>query len=131
MVVRWDLFCFCLARRSSVSTSRTRDAGPVGLSFNLPRPFYASSGPMSNRAADGGQLASRILGFSAAHARSPKELSEGEAGDQRAATNAGCEQNQFFGDDLHSSSCPVGDEGGGPLLALGCAVFIGTGTRHG
>ena len=106
-----------LARRSSVSTSRTRDAGPVGLSFNLPRPFYASSELMSNSAADGGQLASRILGFSATHSRSPKELRESKAGDQRAATNAGCEEDQFSGNDLHNNSCRVAETRAGDLFS--------------
>ena len=77
-------------------------------------------------------LGSRILGVgvSAPDAGSPKELREGKAGDQGAATDTGCEKDQFFGDDLHSSSCPVGDEGGGPLLTLGCVVRIGTGSRR-
>jgi len=70
-------------------------------------------------------LASRIGGVSATDAGSPKELPERKAGDQRAASNAGCEENQFFSDDLHSNSCCGGDEGGGPLLSLGCAVSIG------
>ena len=62
-----------------------------------------------------GRNESRIRGVSAADAHSPKELPEGKAGDQRAATNAGCEEDQFFGNDLHGNSCGGGDQGGGLL----------------
>ena len=57
-------------------------------------------------------LASAVLGVPAADARSPKELRERKAGDQGAATNAGGEEDQFFGDDLQSNACRVGDEAG-------------------
>lgn len=130
----------------SVSTSRTRHTGPVALSYNLARTFYASTpwlstivgckygfrscrerfrgdracgaaapshaetvvGSVGTRA-----LASRIRVVPATDARNPKELREREAGDQRAATNAGCEEDQFFGNDLHSNSWRGRDEGGG------------------
>ena len=55
----------------------------------------------------GRQLASCIC-VSAADARSAKELREGKAGDQRAAANAGYEEDQFFCNYLHSNSCDGG-----------------------
>jgi len=62
---------------------------------------------------DPGELPGPVLGVSTANARNPEDLREGKAGDQRAATNAGCEEDQFFGNDLHSNSCRGGDEGQG------------------
>ena len=76
-------------------------------------------------------LAGLVGDASTIEARGPKELREGKPGDQRAATNTGCEEDQFFGDDLHSNACRDGDEAGGPLpLVRGCAICIGTGPRH-
>ena len=49
--------------------------------------------------------------------------------DQRAAAHTRSEKDDFFGDDLHSNSWRCGGEGGGgPLLPLGCAIFIGAGS---
>ena len=78
-------------------------------------------------------LASRIGGVSAADAGSPKELPEGKAGDQRAATDAGCEEDQFFGDDLHSNSCPWRRRGLGDLsrLVVPCVSVSPAGTIRG
>jgi hypothetical protein len=64
-------------------------------------------------------------------ARRPKQLCQRKASDQRAATNAGCEKDEFFGNDLHNNSRGDEDKGrGAPLLPLACAVFIGTGSRR-
>jgi hypothetical protein len=49
-------------------------------------------------------LARRIRGVPTTNPRRPKELSEGETGEQRAAADACCEDDQFSGDDLHSNS---------------------------
>ena len=124
MVVR----CYCclwFLRVNRVSTPRGR-ATQARWRFHATSrdPFYASTAQLSTAFRRGrtkvprytdaqNVLASRIGGVSAADAGSPKELPEGKAGDQRAATNAGCEEDQFFGNDLHSNSCRGGDEGGG------------------
>jgi hypothetical protein len=102
----------------------------VAFSCNLARTFYASTELVSTPTARTCPLSGLVRDVSTANARSPEELPEGKSGDQRATADAGCEEDQFSSNDLHSYSCRDGDEGEGPLLQLGCAVFIGTGNLH-
>ena len=105
------------ARHRDVTVSTTRRAGPVECSYNLARPFYASTELLSTSIIGSSIISSSLSGLvgdaSTIDARSPKELHQGKPGDQRAAANAGCEEDQFFGDDLHSNACRDGDEAGG------------------
>ena len=59
---------------------------------------------------------------SPADARNPKELHKGEARDQRAAADAGCEEDEFFGNDLHGNSWRGRDEAGAPL-PIRCGTY--------
>ena len=67
------------------------------------------------------------VAVSTADARRSKELPEGKTGDERSATDAGCEEDEFFGNDLHSNSCCGEDEGGGTSSSVSLCRFY----RHG
>lgn len=121
--------CRC-ARQSGVTPARTRRVSPVEFSFNLAKTFYASTASLSTRNGRVGPLSGLVRDVSTANARRAKELRQRKAGDQRAATNAGYEEDEFFGDNLHSNSCGDEDKGRGTLLPLASAVFIGAGSFH-
>jgi hypothetical protein len=69
-------------------------------------------------------LSGLVVDVSTADARRSKQLRERKTGDERAATNAGCEEDEFFGNDLHSNSCGGETRPGEPLLLL-VVSFIG------
>src|SRR4051812_11310427 len=71
---------------------------------------------------------SRFLGrVPAADASRAKQLREREARDERAAADAGREEDKFFGDSLHSNSCDGGDGSGSDLspVWLRCGYRLG------
>ena len=115
--MRWVLFSFLLC--ASVECQHLEDArcGPGGIVIQPPDTVLRLERTDVKLSGGWSRLASRILGFSAAHARSPKELRESKAGDQGAATNAGCKEDQFSGNDLHSNSCRVSETRTGDLFS--------------
>jgi hypothetical protein len=77
--------------------------------------------PSTTRQSD--NLASGIRIVPPADPREAKELREGKTRDQRAAADAGCEEDEFFGNDLHSISCGGRDEGGGTSSLNSCVAY--------